>query len=88
MGLIGCNGAGKTTIISMIMGLTTPTKGKVYVLGHDMATRPTQVLKKINFQSPYLGMPNQLTVRTKFKIFAGLYSVKNPKNRVDEVVSI
>jgi len=87
IGLIGCNGAGKTTTIAMIMGLTTPTSGRVIVLGHDMSHRPPEVLKKINFQSPYIGMPAQLSVLQNLKIFGGLYSVKNLKNRIDEVVS-
>src|SRR3981189_3506738 len=63
-GLLGGNGAGKTTTIAMIMGLVTPTAGTVKVLGAAMPRQRYQVLHKMNFESPYIDMPNRLTVPT------------------------
>ena len=82
LGLLGGNGAGKTTTIAMIMGLIIPSFGSVRVLGHDMAHGRQNVLKRMNFQSPYVAMPAELTVRENLTIFGRLYSVANLKNRI------
>ena len=74
-GLLGGNGAGKSTTICMIMGLVTPTSGTVRVLGADMATHRYDVLHRMNFESPYVDMPHRLTVRQNLTVFARLYGV-------------
>jgi ABC-type multidrug transport system ATPase subunit len=63
IGLLGGNGAGKTTTIAMIMGLVVPSYGRAVVLGHDMARDRRKVLKRMNFESPYVALPARLTVR-------------------------
>jgi ABC-2 type transport system ATP-binding protein len=82
IGLLGGNGAGKTTAISMIMGLTIPTSGRVTVLGHDMARARHKVLRRMNFQSPYVAMPARLTVRENLDVFGRLYGVRDLKRRI------
>ncbi len=52
VGVLGGNGAGKTTMISMIMGLVLPTFGRAMVLGHDMATERHKVLPPDEFRKP------------------------------------
>ena len=47
-------GAGKTTTISMIMGLIEPTSGSIHAFGHDMAHERYYVLGRMNFESPYV----------------------------------
>ena len=74
-GLLGGNGAGKSTTIGMIMGLVMPTAGTVRVLGADMATHRYDVLGRMNFESPYVDMPHRLTVRQNLTVFARLYGV-------------
>ena len=74
-GLLGGNGAGKSTTIGMIMGLVMPTSGTVRVLGADMATQRYDVLHRMNFESPYVDMPHRLTVRQNLTVFARLYGV-------------
>ena len=74
-GLLGGNGAGKSTTIGMIMGLVMPTAGTVRVLGADMATHRYDVLHRMNFESPYVDMPHRLTVRQNLTVFARLYGV-------------
>jgi ABC-2 type transport system ATP-binding protein len=86
LGLLGGNGAGKTTTIAMIMGLVIPTGGSARVLGHDMAYARHKVLGRMNFQSPYVAMPGQLTVRQNLQVFARLYNVREVKARIGEVV--
>jgi ABC-2 type transport system ATP-binding protein len=86
LGLLGGNGAGKTTTIAMIMGLVIPTCGSARVLGHDMAYARHKVLGRMNFQSPYVAMPGQLTVRQNLEVFARLYNVREVRARIAEVV--
>ena len=74
-GLLGGNGAGKSTTIGMIMGLILPSAGEVRVLGVDMARDRYGVLHRMNFESPYIEMPHRLTVRQNLDVFAKLYGV-------------
>lgn len=82
IGLLGGNGAGKTTTIAMIMGLITPSQGRVNVLGHNMTNARHRVLKRMNFQSPYVAMPAQLSVWENLNVFGRLYGVKDVKTRI------
>jgi ABC-2 type transport system ATP-binding protein len=85
--LLGGNGAGKTTTIAMIMGLVTPTSGKVSVLGVDMARQRHRILHRMNFESPYVEMPMRLTIRQNLKVFGTLYGVPDLKARIAEVAA-
>jgi ABC-2 type transport system ATP-binding protein len=86
IGLLGGNGAGKTTTIAMIMGLVIPTSGSVRIFGHDMAHARQKVMKRMNFQSPYVAMPAQLTVQENLKVFGRLYNVSDLKSRIAHLV--
>jgi ABC-2 type transport system ATP-binding protein len=66
----------------MIMGLTIPTSGRVTVLGQDMAHARHRVLRRMNFQSPYVAMPARLTVRENLNVFGRLYGVTDLRNRI------
>ncbi len=84
-GLLGGNGAGKTTTIGMILGLILPTSGTIRLLGHDLATDRHAVLHRINFESPYVALPNRLTVRQNLRVFARLYGVADTARRIAEL---
>ena len=84
-GLLGGNGAGKTTTIAMIMGLLVPTSGRVTVLGADMPQHRYRVLRRMNFESPYVDMPMRLTIRQNLKVFGMLYGVPNLRDRIEEL---
>ena len=84
-GLLGGNGAGKSTTIAMIMGLVTPTEGAVSVLGADMPRERYRVLHRMNFESPYVDMPMRLTVRQNLSVFAQLYAVPDIAARIAEL---
>jgi len=83
--LLGGNGAGKTTTIAMIMGLVTPSAGRVSVLGAQMPRERYRVLHRMNFESPYVDLPTRLTVRQNLTVFAQLYGVADIKARVAEL---
>ena len=80
--LLGGNGAGKTTTLAMLLGLVTPTKGKITILGEDFALHAKFLLGRMNFQSPYADLPRRLTVRQNLTIYARLYGVAKPKDAI------
>ncbi|HXX25197.1 MAG TPA: ABC transporter ATP-binding protein [Pseudolabrys sp.] len=86
-GLLGGNGAGKTTTIAMLMGLVTPTSGTVTVLGAQMPKERYRVLRRMNFESPYVDMPTRLTVRQNLSVFAQLYGVADIDARIAQLAS-
>jgi len=83
--LLGGNGAGKTTTIATIMGLVTPTSGKVTVLGAEMPRQRYRVLQRMNFESPYVEVPMRLTVRQNMKVFGKLYGVDDLRSRIEQL---
>ena len=85
VGLLGGNGAGKTTTIAMLLGLLVPTAGSIAVLGHDMARDRFAALARMNFSSPYLSLPQRLTVARNLRIYGHLYNVANLERRIVEL---
>ena len=83
--LLGGNGAGKTTTIASIMGLITPTSGRVSVLGAQMPQQRYRVLHRMNFESPYVEVPMRLTVRQNLTMFGKLYDVAHLRERITEL---
>lgn len=83
--LLGGNGAGKTTTIASIMGLITPTCGRVSVLGAQMPQQRYRVLQRMNFESPYVEVPMRLTVRQNLTVFGRLYDVDHLRERIAEL---
>ena len=86
LGLLGPNGCGKTTSIGMMLGLITPTSGKVLIDNQnvDSANR-NDLLSKMNFASPYIELPKKLTVKQNLEVYGRLYGVKDVKNRINEI---
>ena len=87
VGLVGQNGAGKSTTIHMVLGLTTPTSGTISILGRD-PTRDRSSLQDVNFSAAYTSLPQTLSVEENLIVFARLYSISKPKRRVHEVLDL
>jgi ABC-2 type transport system ATP-binding protein len=87
LGLLGGNGAGKTTTIAMLLGLIVPTSGSIHVMGHDMARDRFAALAKMNFSSPYVALPQRLTVAENLRVYAHLYNVRKPQQRIEELAN-
>jgi len=83
--LLGGNGAGKTTTLSMLLGVLTPTAGRATVLGEEMPAYRHRVLPRMNFTSPYVDLPKRLTVRENLAVFADLYGLRRPRERIAAV---
>jgi len=87
MGLLGPNGCGKTTSIGMMLGLITPSKGKVLIDDKKLDSKNrVNLLSMMNFASPYIELPKKLTVFQNLNIYAKLYGVKDVNQRIDEMV--
>ncbi|MDB5413684.1 MAG: transporter [Rubritepida sp.] len=84
-GLLGGNGAGKTTTIAMLLGLLVPTSGRITALGHDMEKDRFSALARMNFSSPYIALPNRLSVAENLRVYAHLYNVKRAEARIAEL---
>jgi ABC-2 type transport system ATP-binding protein len=85
VGLLGGNGAGKTTTIGMLLGLLIPTSGAIEVLGHDMARDRFAALARMNFSSPYVSMPQRLSVAENLRVYGHLYDVPRLEDRIAEL---
>jgi ABC-2 type transport system ATP-binding protein len=85
--LLGGNGAGKTTTLSMLLGVLRPTAGAIAVLGEDMLRHRHRVLPRMNFTSPYVDLPKRLTVQENLRVFADLYGLRRPNQRVADVAA-
>jgi len=83
IGLLGPNGCGKTTTIGMILGLLKPSSGKVLIDNQDIEKNRVDILKKINFISPYIELPKKLTVKQNLFVYGKLYNVENLDNKID-----
>jgi ABC-2 type transport system ATP-binding protein len=83
--LLGPNGAGKTTTIAMLLGLLEPSSGSIRILGEHMPRQRARVLPRMNFTGPYVDLPQRLTVRQNLRIYADLYAVEAPRERIAEL---
>lgn len=84
LGLLGANGAGKSTIMQMLLGLTKPSSGEIEVFGRTFEKSRIAVLRQMNFSSSYANLPSNLTVIQNLTVFAGLYDIKAPGRRIEE----
>ena len=88
IGLLGPNGCGKTTSIGMLLGLITPTEGKILINNKNLNDyKRDDILSQLNFASPYVELPKKLTVKQNLHIYGRLYGVKNLDKCINEVSS-
>ena len=83
LGLLGPNGSGKTTTIGMMLGLLKPSNGEIIIDGKKIEENRIEILKKINFISPYIELPKKLSVRQNLIVYGKLYSVSDIKRRIE-----
>jgi len=83
LGLLGPNGSGKTTTIGMMLGLLKSSSGEIIIDGKKIEENRIEILKKINFISPYIELPKKLTVKQNLIVYGKLYSVPDIKKRIE-----
>lgn len=74
-GLLGPNGAGKTTTLRCIATIIKPTKGEIYVNGHEVQKEPEQVRTSIGFLTSEIKLDEQFDVDYMFRFFGRLHNV-------------
>ena len=87
-GFLGANGAGKTTAMRMLTGLSRPTGGRAVVAGFDVERQPEEVKRHIGYMSQKFSLYEDLKVWENIRLFAGIYGVKEADiaPRTDEVL--
>ena len=78
-GFLGANGAGKTTAMKMLIGISTPTSGKASVAGFDVFTSAEAIKKSIGYMSQKFALYDDLTVRENITFFGGIYGLKRQR---------
>lgn len=76
-GFLGANGAGKSTAMRMLCGLSIPTSGCAVVAGYDITTQSEQVKRHIGYMSQKFSLYSELTVRQNIALFAGIYGLSD-----------
>lgn len=80
-GFLGANGAGKTTAMRMLCGLSYPTAGSGTVAGFDIATQAEQIKRHIGYMSQRFSLYEQLTVEENLRLFATIYGMTDEQIR-------
>ncbi len=84
--LLGGNGAGKSTTMAMLLGLLTPSAGKIEIFGHDLKKDRAIITPFVNFSSPYVDLKNRLSVNQILIVFGLIYGVPELDKRIEELV--
>ena len=86
-GFLGANGAGKTTAMRMLCGLSIPTSGEATVAGFDVYTQPEEIKKNIGYMSQRFSLYEDLTVKENIEFYGGIYGLSNKqlKDKIKEL---
>ncbi|SDE45583.1 ABC-2 type transport system ATP-binding protein [Pricia antarctica] len=90
-GFLGANGAGKTTAMKMLIGISKPSSGEAQVAGFDVKSQAEKVKRSIGYMSQRFSLYNDLTIRENITFFGGIYGLKKSdiktksQNLIDEL---
>jgi ABC-2 type transport system ATP-binding protein len=88
-GFLGANGAGKTTAMRMLCGLSFPTSGQAQVAGYDLFRESEKIKQSIGYMSQKFSLYEDLTIRENIRFYGGIYGLTNAqiKEETQTVVS-
>lgn len=75
-GFLGANGAGKTTAMKMLIGISSPTEGGASVAGFDIAAQSEEVKKRIGYMSQKFSLYEDIPVIENIRFFGGIYGLR------------
>lgn len=75
-GFLGANGAGKTTAMRILSGLSQPTEGTATVAGYDVRTQYEEIKRHIGYMSQKFSLYEDMTVRENIRLFGGIYGME------------
>lgn len=89
-GFLGANGAGKTTAMRMLCGLSTPTSGNATIAGFDVYKETEKIKRNIGYMSQKFSLYEDLTVLENVKFFGGIYGMSNKKIKLksEELIAV
>jgi ABC-2 type transport system ATP-binding protein len=87
-GFLGANGAGKTTAIRILSGLSEPTSGEVIVAGYNAGKHPEKIKKNIGYMCQRFSLYEDLTVKENIMLYGGIYGMSKSliKERIHELL--
>jgi len=87
-GFLGANGAGKTTAMRMLTGLSRPTAGEGTVAGFDVYRQAEQIKRRIGYMSQRFSLYEDLTVRENIQFYAGIYGLpwRKIRSKTDQLI--
>ena len=80
-GFLGANGAGKTTAMKMLIGISKQTSGEATVAGFDVKSNSEMVKKSIGYMSQRFSMYDDLTIKENITFFGGIYGLNRKQIR-------
>jgi len=88
-GFLGANGAGKTTAMKMLIGISKPTSGKARVAGYDVYKETEKIKKNIGYMSQKFSLYEDLTVKENIVLYAGIYGLSSKliNEKCDELIN-
>jgi ABC-2 type transport system ATP-binding protein len=81
-GFLGANGAGKTTAIKMLIGLSKPSGGEATVAGLDLMTQSKKIKERIGYMSQKFSLYEDLSIRQNINFYGGVYGLKRKEIRI------
>jgi ABC-2 type transport system ATP-binding protein len=87
-GFLGANGAGKTTAMRMLCGLSTPSSGEAIIAGYDIYTQTEQIKQHIGYMSQKFSLYEDLTIKENIQFFGGIYGLsdKQLKEKSEQLI--
>ena len=74
-GFLGANGAGKTTAMKILCGLSKPSSGQVKIANYDIYTQTNEIKKRIGYMSQKFSLYEDLTIRENIRLYGGIYGL-------------
>ncbi|MFZ1518832.1 MAG: ABC transporter ATP-binding protein [Ignavibacteriaceae bacterium] len=88
-GFLGANGAGKTTAMKMLIGISNPTSGNATIAGFDVYKQTEQIKNSIGYMSQKFSLYEDLTIKENIQLFGGIYGLsdKEIKSKSEELIN-